>query len=83
MDQIFQFGLQGVIAYGVVGVLMYFKKDLPSQVKFSFLFVIAFAVGFIPTNLGNVLLNHIKDAAGVAFGIHAFYSMSKNIAERM
>ena len=51
MDAVFQFGLQGVAAFGGVGILSlvlskYFKIELDSDIKFGLLVLIFFLVGF-------------------------------------
>ena len=76
MDLLFQYGLQGIIAYGIVGLIILvlkkrFNQDLDTDVKLYLLIGIAFAVGFVPKDFGNMLLNHIKDAVAVGFGISA------------
>lgn len=76
MDAIFQLGLQGVIAYGAVGITTIilkkrFNVDLDSDVKLSLLIGIAFVVGFVPADLGNMILNRIKDAVAVGVTIHS------------
>ena len=76
MDVIFQYGLAGVVAYGMVGVITYilrgrFAIDLGSHEKLFLLIAIAFGVSFVPADLGNMLLNHIKDAVTIGFAIHS------------
>jgi len=80
---IFQYGLQGVIAYGTVGVISLIadKKAffIPSEVKFALLVGIAFLVGFIPADLGNMLLNHIKEAVAIGLAVNSFNTFAKKI----
>lgn len=78
MDQIFQFGLQGVIAFGLVGVVNHFRK-LKSEENMALLVVAAFAVGFVPVDLGNLIFNKIKEAVAVGLGIHAVWTATKKI----
>ena len=74
-DIIFQYGLQGIVAYGSVGVISLiaekrFNKTLGSDVKLYLLVLIAFGVGFVPADLGNVVFQHIKEAVAIAMAIH-------------
>lgn len=72
---VLQYGLQGVVAYGAVGVITYivkkrFCKELDSDFKLFLLISIAFGVGFIPKDLGDIILNHLKIAITVGLAIH-------------
>ena len=80
MDVILQYGLQGVIAYGVIGMAALIAKkrfnyEMSSEVKMYSLIAVAFAVGFIPVDLGNLIFNHIKEAIAVATGIHTINTL--------
>lgn len=81
--EILNFGLQGIIAYGVVGLvsLLLKKKDieLDPDIKLYLLVGIAFLVGFIPADLGNVIFNHIKEAVGIAFAISTFNTVANKV----
>ena len=79
MDVVLQFGLQGVVAFGAVGVISHFKKDLTTEMKLGLLFVTAFLVGFVPADLGDVLFNRVKEAVGIALGIHATWTVAKKV----
>lgn len=73
MDQLFAYGLQGVVAYGAVGVIsavcLKRGKTLSSTSKLYLLVGIAFGVGFVPQELGNMLFTRIKDAVAIALAI--------------
>ena len=78
METVLNYGLSGVVAFGAVGVISRFT-NLTSEIKLGLLVVIAFAVGFIPADLGNELFNRAKDAIGVGLGIHALWSTATRI----
>lgn len=79
MEEIFNYGLQGLIAFGVVGFIGYVRKDIPGEIKLALLIAIAFAVGFVPTDLGNEIFNRLKDAVAIGFGIHASWTAIKSV----
>lgn len=68
--------LAGLVAIGAVNVLTFFKPGLDSRIKFTASLVAAFAVTFIPTDLGAVILNHLKDALTVAFAASGAYKIA-------
>ena len=69
----------GLVGYGVVGVISYFKEDLDKRVKFLVLFLVVGAATFIPTDLGNILLEKAKMALEVAFAMTATGTLAKKI----
>jgi hypothetical protein len=82
MDALFQYGFQGVIAFGAVGAIALvlekrYKYILSSEYKLYLLIGIAFLAGFVPTDLGNAIFNQIKIAVGVAFGVNAINTSIK------
>ena len=85
MEEIFKYGLQGVVAFGSVGFVSYLlkkyrKMTLKSEVKLALLGVIFFAVGYVPTDIGADLLNRIKLAVGAAISLHAVHSVLMKFA---
>ncbi len=85
---IWTYGLAGVVAFGgtwLVDLLLrrYTKVKLSSEGKFAISLVLAFAIGFVPTDLGNDLLNRIKDAAYIATGIAGFYQLLSRIVAKV
>lgn len=68
--------LAGLVAVGVVNVLTIFKPELDSKVKFGASVVAAFAVTFIPADLGNVILENAKIALAAAFAASGVYKMA-------
>lgn len=80
MEQILSFGLQGVVAYGAVGLLSLLAEKkgvvLSSEVKLYSLVGIAFLVGFIPADLGNFVFQHLKEAIGVGLSLSALNTLA-------
>lgn len=83
MELIFQYGLQGIVAYGAVGLVSMVAKrknlELDGSTKMYILVTVAFLVGFVPADLGNFLLNHIKDAVTIAFAINSFNTVVNKV----
>ena len=82
MDTIFQYGLQGIVAFGGVGVLTkvlskYFHRELDSDLKFGLLVLIFFLVGFVPADLGSDLFNRIKLAIAAGVVLHGLWTIRK------
>ena len=69
--------LAGLVAIGVVNVISFWKPGLDSKIKFGASLLAAFAVTFIPQNLGVVILNHAKDALTVAFAASGVYKIAQ------
>jgi len=72
---IMSLALPGLVALGAVNVLTFFKPDMDSRIKFTVSFLVAFAVLFIPADLGNVVANNIKEAIAVAFAASGTYKL--------
>ena len=71
---ILSLGLAGIVSYGFVGVLAYILNKrwnitMEPDIKFFVLVVVALLVGFIPADLGTLLLNHLKEALAIAFAL--------------
>lgn len=71
--------LAGLIALGVVNVLTMYKPDMDSKLKFSASLIVALAVSFIPAELGNVLLDHLKISLEVAFAASGVYKVAQKV----
>lgn len=76
MDALFQYGLQGVLAFGTVGAISLiikkrFGKDLDGDIKLYLLVLLAFAFGFIPADFGNLVLEKLKVAVAIGVGVNA------------
>lgn len=68
--------LAGLVALGVVNVITMFKADLDSRIKFGISLVVAFAVLFVPQELGNMLLEKLRLAIEVAFAASGLYKLA-------
>jgi hypothetical protein len=69
--------LAGLVAIGVVNVLSFWKPGLDSKIKFGASLLSAFAVTFVPQDLGLMILNHAKDALTVAFAASGVYKIAQ------
>lgn len=69
--------LAGLIAVGVVNVLTFYKPSIDSKLKFAISLAVAFAVTFVPVQVGNVLLDHIKSALEVALAASGAYKIAQ------
>jgi len=84
MEWLFEFGLQGLIAFGAVGiinrVLVHFTSiKLTGDARIFLLVLIAFGVGYIPADLGSVLFERIREAVIIALGVHALWTVRKGV----
>lgn len=68
--------LTGLVAIGVVNAIDLFKPGLDSRIKFASSFLVAFAVAFIPVELGNLIFQNAKLAVEAAFGASAVYKLA-------
>jgi GTPase involved in cell partitioning and DNA repair len=68
--------LTALAAIGIVNVISFFKPDLDSRVKFALSVLAAFAVTFIPPELGSVILEKAKEALVVAFAASGAYKIA-------
>lgn len=78
---ILNLSLVGLISFGFVNVVTFFKPDLDSRVKWALSFLAAFVATFIPAELGNVLLEHLKQALAVALATSGSYKMIQKLSE--
>lgn len=84
MNELFQYGLPGVLAFGSVAVVTLiakrrFNKVIDPETKLYLLGGFAFVYLFIPLDLGGVLFNQIKAAVGIALGISAFNTVANKL----
>jgi hypothetical protein len=71
--------LAGLVAIGAVNVISMWKPDMDSRLKFGIAFVVAFIVLFVPTDLGNMLLEKAKIALEVAFASSGVYKLAQKV----
>lgn len=71
--------LASFVAIGIVNVISFFQPDMDSRLKFTLSLVAAFAVTFVPAELGNVILDHLKTALTVAFLASGTYRIAQKV----
>lgn len=69
--------LVGLMALGTVNVITLFKPDLDSRLKFAASFVVAFAVTFIPVEVGNIILEKAKIALEASLAFSGVYKLAQ------
>lgn len=67
--------LAGLAVIGAVNVATIFRPTLDSKTKFLISLVVAFIIGFIPAELGSVILTRAKDAIAIAFAASGGYKL--------
>lgn len=75
-----QLGFTGLMSFGSVGAVGFFRNNLTAGQKFGLFFVFAFVYGFVPADLGNVLFERIKEALAVATTGTALYTGIKTVS---
>lgn len=69
--------LAGLAAVGIVNVVSFFRPTLDSKVKFALSFASAFLViALVPVDLGNIILEHAKEALVIAFAMSGTYKIA-------
>lgn len=71
--------LVGLAVIGVVNVVSFFYPNLGSKEKFAISVVVALGVGFIPTDLGAEILNHLVAALTAAFAASGGYKIAQKV----
>jgi hypothetical protein len=71
--------LAGLVAIGAVNAISFFKADLDSKIKFAISFVVAFAVLFVPVELGSMLLQKAKEALEIALAASGTYKLAQKV----
>lgn len=66
----------GLTSLGIVNVLSFFFPTMDSKVKFGASIAAAFALTFVPVELGNVILDKAKVALEVAFASSGGYKLA-------
>jgi hypothetical protein len=69
----------GLITLGVVNVISFFKPAMQSSIKFGISILVAFALTFIPADLGNIILDKAKIAIEVAFAASGTYKLASKV----
>lgn len=71
-----------ILTFGAVSAVNIFYKPLESKQNLALSFIFALAFNFIPTDLGNIILNRIKDAVTIAIGLNGSYQFLKGIFKK-
>lgn len=69
----------GLVAVGVVNVLTFFRPEIDNRVKFAVSIVAAFAVSFVPADLGNIILTKAVEAIQIAFMASGGYKIAQKV----
>ena len=69
----------GLATLGIVNVVTMFKPGLDSKYKFIVSIVAAFALTFVPAEIGNIVLDKMKVALEVAFSASGTYKLAQKI----
>lgn len=71
--------LVGLAIIGAVNAVTFWKPKLDSKAKFLISVVVALVVGFIPADLGSVILERLVTALTAAAVASGGYKISQNI----
>ena len=74
-------GFVGLMSFGIVAIIN-FKWKLTSFQNFWLSVGFAFLLGFVPADLGTMLLNRAKDAIGIGLTITGTYKALQGIAKK-
>ena len=66
----------GLVTVGAVNVISFFKPKLDSKVKFGISVGVAFALGFVPVEMGSIILDKAKIAIEVALAASGAYKVA-------
>lgn len=72
----------GLAVLGAVNVITLFFPTLESKYKWMISVAVAFAVGFVPAELGNEIATRIKDAVIVATQVSGGYKIFQLIGSK-
>lgn len=72
-----------VLTFGAVSAINIFYKQLDSKWNLGLSFVFALIFAFIPTDLGNIILNKIRDAVGIAIALNGSYQLLSGLAKKV
>lgn len=71
--------LVGLVAFGVVNVVSFYKPDMKPELKFGLSFIAALGVTFIPVDVANVIMTHIKEALAAALALSGVYKIATRV----
>lgn len=70
----------GLAVLGIVNVVTMLKPGIDSKYKFLISIVAAFALTFVPKELGSILLDKMKVAVEVAFAASGTYKLAQKVS---
>jgi hypothetical protein len=71
------------LTFGAVSSINIFYKELDSKQNLALSFIFALIFAFIPADFGNIILNRVKDAVGVAVGLNGTYQFFSGIVKKI
>lgn len=75
-------GFVALISFGIVAIIN-FKWKLTSMQNFWLSVGCAFLLGFVPTDLGNMILTRLKDAIAIGLSLNGAYKALQGIAKKV
>lgn len=80
LQQLMSYGFTGLATIGFVNIITIFYPYIDSKRKIIFTAAFAFAMTFVPKEIGNVIYDHAIQAIGVTAASSGAYKilMSKN-----
>ena len=77
LNSILDMTFVGLMTVGFVNVFSFFKPDADSRVKFALSVLFAFAMTFVPAEVGVVILDKAKVAVSAAFAMSGVYKIAQ------
>lgn len=74
---LFNMGFVGLMTIGFVNVLGWFRPTWDSKLKFGCAVAFAFAMTFVPAELGNIILDKLKLALSVGLASSGVYKLTQ------
>lgn len=71
----------GLMTIGFVNVLTFFKPGLDSKIKFGSSVLVAFALTFVPADIGVVVLDKAKVAIETALLASGVYKIAQKVGK--
>lgn len=69
----------GLATLGAVNVVCFFYPNLDSKIKFALSVVFAFALLFVPAELGVLVADKAKEALGIALAVSGGYKLAQKV----
>lgn len=76
---VFELSFIGLMTLGFVNVITFYKPSLDSKIKFALSVVFAFALTFVPAEIGVAILDKAKEALGVALMMSGVYKLGQKV----